>query len=139
MRLNTIVLGFAASAVVAQRPANTSICDYYTSALLQNNTATNQYTLLTLVVNTALIGNYTKPNVGIAVNGILNQGTYNGSTINLLPYFDGSLAAINGGGTMGTSQNFLDDGGKRYKLNHLRRYNNTLRGGSVEDEQTFQR
>ena len=53
----------AAAAVVAAgvaaegRPSNTSICDYYTTALLMNNTAANQNTLLTLVVNTAVIGN----------------------------------------------------------------------------------
>lgn len=47
------VLGTAA----AQRPANMSICDYYTTALLKNNTAANQLTVLTLVVNTAVIGN----------------------------------------------------------------------------------
>lgn len=43
--------------VVAQRPSNVSICDYYTTALLTNNTAENQYTLLTLLVNTVVIGN----------------------------------------------------------------------------------
>lgn len=47
-----------ASTVLAQgRPSNVSICDYYTTALLKNNTAANQKTLLTLVVNTAVIGN----------------------------------------------------------------------------------
>lgn len=45
------------SGVVAQRPSNESICDYYTTALLKNNTAENQYTLLTLLVNTVVIGN----------------------------------------------------------------------------------
>lgn len=39
------------------RPADTSICDYYTSALLKDVTAENQLKLLTLVVNTAVIGN----------------------------------------------------------------------------------
>lgn len=47
----------AASIVSAQRPSGVSICDYYTTALLQNNTAVNQYKLLTLLVNTAVIGN----------------------------------------------------------------------------------
>jgi hypothetical protein len=48
----------AVGSVAAQgRPANISICDYYTTALLTNNTAANQLTLLTLVVNTAVIGN----------------------------------------------------------------------------------
>lgn len=75
-----LIVAAAASAVAAQRPADMSICDYYTGALLMENNATNQNTLLTLVVNTAVIGNYTQPNVGIAVPGILNpNGTYNGN------------------------------------------------------------
>ena len=47
----------AASSVLAQRPTNTPVCDYYTTALLKNNTAENQLTLLTLLVNTVVIGN----------------------------------------------------------------------------------
>jgi hypothetical protein len=104
---------------VAQRPSNTSICDYYTTALLKNNTSANQYTLLTLVVNTALIGNYTAPNVGIAVNGILKPGMYNGTAVNLLPYFDGTLLSTNNGGDSGESQNFLDDGGAAPLLKNM--------------------
>jgi hypothetical protein len=112
MRISTaLTLASATGLVVAQRPTNTSICDYYTTALLMNNTAMNQHTLLTLVVNTAVIGNYTKPNVGISVPGILAKGTYNGIAVNLLPYFDGTLLSTDGGGNNGTSANFLDDGG----------------------------
>ena len=99
------------SALAQQRPMNTSICDYYTTALLKDNNATNQYTLLTLLVNTAVIGNYTKPNVGIAVPGILAPGMYNGTSVSLAGYFNGGLASSNTGGSMGVSKNFLDDGG----------------------------
>lgn len=55
----TIVAATAASisGAQAQRPTNTSICDYYTTALLKENTGANQATLLTLVVNTVVIGN----------------------------------------------------------------------------------
>jgi hypothetical protein len=106
-----LIVAAAASAVAAQRPNGTSICDYYTTALLKENNATNQNTLLTLVVNTAVIGNYTQPNVGIAVPGILNpNGTYMGTPVNLVPYFDGSLVSTNAGGSA-KSVNFLDDGG----------------------------
>lgn len=100
-----------AALVVSQRPANTSICDYYTTALLKENNATNQETLLTLVVNTAVIGNYTKPNVGIKVPGILAPANFNGTQVNLLPYFSGMLASTNTGGSSGVSVNFLDGGG----------------------------
>jgi hypothetical protein len=55
--LSLLVLAVAANA--QSRPNGTSICDYYTTALLKNNTAENQKTLLTLVVNTAVIGNCT--------------------------------------------------------------------------------
>jgi hypothetical protein len=115
MRFTGFLLGVAVTAglAAAQRPANMSICDYYSTALLGNANSTSEYTLLTLLVNTAVIGNYTKPNVGVTVNGILNPGTYNGTQVNLLPYFDGSLLSTNpdNGGTQGVSVNFLDDGG----------------------------
>ncbi|CEJ56762.1 hypothetical protein PMG11_02960 [Penicillium brasilianum] len=113
MRFNTALLAVAAaSTAAAQRPANTSICDYYTTALLKENNATNQYTLLTLLVNTAVIGNYTQPNVGVMVPGILNpNGTYNNTKVNLVPYFDGGLASSNEGGNSGVAKNFLDGGG----------------------------
>jgi len=112
MRSSTILAGLAATVpALAQRPANESICGYYTTALLKNNTGENQLTLLTLLVNTAVIGNYTQPNVGVAVPGILAKGTYNGTEVNLLPYFNGGLASSNRGGDQGVSINFLDDGG----------------------------
>ncbi|KAK2056886.1 hypothetical protein LY76DRAFT_575567 [Colletotrichum caudatum] len=101
----------AAGVAVSQRPTDTPVCDYYTTALLKNNTAENQYTLLTLLVNTAVIGNYTMPNVGVKVAGILAPGTYNGAEVNLLPYFNGALASSNRGGSSGVSVNFLDGGG----------------------------
>ena len=110
MKLTLTTLALV-GAVAAQRPANMSICDYYTTALLKDNTAKNQYTLLTLLVNTAVIGNYTQPNVGVVVPGILAPGKYNGTDVNLLPYFDGGLASTNDGGSSGVAQNFLDDGG----------------------------
>jgi len=107
--LTTIAV--AAGTVIAQRPTNISVCDYYTTALLVNNTAANQKTLLTLLVNTAVIGNYTKPNVGVSVPGILTPGMFNGTQVNLAPYFDGGFASSNTGGKSGESKNFLDGGG----------------------------
>ncbi|KAK0388978.1 hypothetical protein NLU13_2555 [Sarocladium strictum] len=53
MRYSNLAILAAATAVSAQRPEDESICDYYTKALLKENTAKNQATLLTLVVNTA--------------------------------------------------------------------------------------
>ena len=48
-----------------------SLCDKYTTALLVNNTVENQATLLTLLVNTVVIGNYTQSNTGVVVPDIL--------------------------------------------------------------------
>lgn len=93
------------------RPNDTSICDYYTTALLQDNSAENQYALLVKLVNTAVIGNYTQPNKGVVVPGILAPGRVNGTDINLLPYFNGGLASSNRGGDAGVAINFLDGGG----------------------------
>lgn len=59
MKFSSVLLAAAASVVNAQRPASVSICDYYTTALLKENTAENQLTLLTLLVNTVVIGNCT--------------------------------------------------------------------------------
>jgi hypothetical protein len=112
MQLKAIAILAAVSSAVAQRPTDVSICDYYTTALLKENTAANQKTLLTLVVNTAVIGNYTEPNVGIAVPGVLNpDGEFNGTKVNLLPYFNGGLKSTNRGGSSGVAVNFLDGGG----------------------------
>jgi hypothetical protein len=84
--------------------------DYYTTALLKDNNSTNQLALLTLLVNTAVIGNYTQPNHN-AVPGILSPNAmFNGSAVNLAPYFSGALKSTNVNGTA-SSANFLDDGG----------------------------
>ena len=155
MRSSTILAGLAATVpAFAQRPANESICSYYTTALLKNNTGENQLTLLTLLVNTAVIGNYTQPNVGVAVPGILAKGTYNGTEVNLLPYFNGGLASSNRGGDKGVSINFLDDGGaaplmmnmpangtssNQYKLlTHLYQYFGALLGCSAAGFPAYQ-
>lgn len=126
MQLQLLGLLLAAGASLAQRPAETSICDYYTGALLMNNTAANQMTLLTLLVNTAVIGNYTMPNVGVSVPGILNpNGTFNGTAVNLVPYFSGELASTNNGGAAGESVNFLDGGGAAPLLLNMPAEDNT--------------
>jgi hypothetical protein len=53
----------------------------------------------------------TAPNIGTVVPGILAPGKVNGTDVNLLPYFDGSLASSNRGGSSGVAVNNLDGGG----------------------------
>ena len=143
MKVSSFVVGFAG--LVAASPAP-SLCDKYTTALLKKDTAANQQLLLTLVVNTAVIGNYTQPNgmaidglsnvrhllictrsylVGIAVPGILAPGYYNGEAVNLLPYFNGALASTNQGGKCGVSVNFLDGGGAAALMQNLPAFSDT--------------
>ncbi|KAF7865717.1 hypothetical protein EAF04_005883 [Stromatinia cepivora] len=116
-------------AVTAQRPTDTSICDYYTNALFKNNTAHLQQHLMLRIVNIAFIGNYGKSSIqsstvafthrtltgeksrpSVNVTGILLNGTYNGIKVDLSPYFGGGFFSTNGGGKP-ISVNFLDGGG----------------------------
>ncbi|KAK5111542.1 hypothetical protein LTR62_004838 [Meristemomyces frigidus] len=109
-----LLIAALASVGLAQRPADVSICDYYTEHIFPVNNATNQKAVIVAVVNTAVIGNYTHDaqKTDIAVPGILAaNATYNSTSVNLLPYFDGSLASSNQGGAQGVSVNFLDGGG----------------------------
>jgi hypothetical protein len=83
-----------------------------TTALLKDNTAENQKTVLTLIVNTAIIGNYSSnPGSLNAVPGILAPGTGDYEGVNLAPYFSGGLTSTNTGGDKGDIVNFLDGGG----------------------------
>ncbi|KAM0517433.1 hypothetical protein ACHAPE_004964 [Trichoderma viride] len=112
MRLSNALLVLTAAAANAQRPADVSMCDYYTKTLLgKDNTPENQLQLITLLVNTVILGNYTTPNTGIAVPGLLAPAVVNGENVNLLPYFSGELATTNRGDCHGISLNFLDGGG----------------------------
>ncbi|KAH7412881.1 hypothetical protein BKA64DRAFT_731128 [Cadophora sp. MPI-SDFR-AT-0126] len=126
----------------AQRPANVSICNYYSQTILGENTAASQKLLMTLIINTVVLGNYTTPNVGIPVHGIASPGVQDGQDVNLLPYFTGALLSTNGGGDVGVSKLFLDDGGagalsmnmsslgtnsaQFFLLNHIWQYFGTL-------------
>ena len=49
--------------------------------------------------------------MGIKVPGILAAGEYNGTAVDLAPYFNGGFASTNTGKGMGMSVNFLDGGG----------------------------
>ncbi|KAL9128216.1 MAG: hypothetical protein Q9217_003062 [Psora testacea] len=111
-----LTLSTLISAAYAQRPENISICDYYTPALFGENSAANQYKHLTYLVNTVVIGSYNNTHAraaDIKVPGILAPGEFNGTKVNLLPYFNGGLKSSNRGGSSGVAVNFLDDGGAK--------------------------
>jgi len=144
MQFKNLVTAALVGAAAAQ--GNVSLCDKYTMALTGVNNATTQYTVLTLLVNTVVIGNYSPLGVMNAVPGILTPGMAGGKNVSLLQYFDGSLLSSNRGGKA-VSVNFLDDGGavplmankpangtssNQYKLlTHLYQYFGTLLGCST--------
>jgi hypothetical protein len=111
MKLQSTVFFTLLSTLFAQRPSNTTICDFWTPTILGSNTAANQALLITFIINTVVLGNYTTPNVGIPVAGFASPGIYNGTKVELLPYFTGALNSTNLGGSQGSSKLFLDDGG----------------------------
>lgn len=100
-----------------------------------------------------LIISDTQPNVGITVPGILAKGTYNGTAVNLAPYFTGALESTNRGGSSGVSVNFLDDGGatpllmnkpangttsnQYFLVSHLYEYFGTLLGCTMQGGSAF--
>jgi hypothetical protein len=101
---------FSGLAVAGSVVAQQSLCNKYTAALFGSNSEANQELLLTKLVNTVVIGNYTA-GAANAVPGILTPTTYMGEQVNLLQYFDGTLASSNRGGKCGVKVNFLDGGG----------------------------
>ncbi|PTB46053.1 uncharacterized protein TrAFT101_004472 [Trichoderma asperellum] len=154
MRLSNVLLALTAAAANAERPADVSMCDYYTKTLLgKENTPENQALLVTLLVHTVILGNYTTPNVGIAVPGLLAPAVVNGENVNLLPYFSGEYATTNRGDPQGVSINFLDGGGpapllhnkpaddetsnQYFLVTHLHQYFGTLIGCTYQGYPAF--
>lgn len=91
-----------------------SICDTYSASILGAASPENQHLLMTLFVNTALAGNHTTPNTGIAVNGTIRPGQWKGEAVDLMPWFNGALASSNpcpDDCGQGVSVNWLDSGG----------------------------
>jgi hypothetical protein len=109
MARQILFLAIVALSASAQRPCDTSICDYYSNNVLGSTNATAEKTLVTKLVNAALIGIYTTP---MQVAGILaNNATFNGTKVDLTPYFNGDKKTTNTGKKHGVSVNWLDGGG----------------------------
>lgn len=106
--LTLIGSGFASA---AKRAANATICEHYSTLLLGASNATTQHTLMTLVVNTAVIGNYSSASKSYVPGILATDATYNNVKVDLLQFFDGSLYSTNNGVATPGSTNFLDGGG----------------------------
>lgn len=93
--------------------------DKYSVTFFGDNNSTQQEYVSSLLIITTLVCIFTGlgtsrtdlPGSSIAFSGALETGQQDGETVNLLPYFDGSLATTNRG-NKAVAVNFLDSGGK---------------------------
>ncbi|KAH8802513.1 hypothetical protein F5884DRAFT_473714 [Xylogone sp. PMI_703] len=95
--LLTVVVSLVAAGrgSLAQRPSNSSICDYYATTLYGTNTSTTQFRLMQNIVALAFGGGTHLPGASNDSTGILNPGTFEGLRVNLRSWFDGSKATTN--------------------------------------------
>lgn len=88
------LLLFGASAL-AQRPENTSICDYYNEQKYGEASKDNQYQLIQGIVSLAFAGSSNIGNAPERITGIFNLGVEDEEPVDLLPWFNGSKASSN--------------------------------------------
>ncbi|KAN0089018.1 hypothetical protein V8E51_019278 [Hyaloscypha variabilis] len=79
----------------AQRPSNATICDYYAISNYGANTTATQLKLMSSILALAFGGHGTLPNVNSSITGIFNPGTFDGTAVNLQPWFNGSKDSTN--------------------------------------------
>ena len=95
----SIVLAFLFTVLLrvslAQRPSNASICDYYAEKVYGTNNSDTQFQLVEGIVALAFGGAFNLTNISSDITGILNPGTYQGLSVDLQPWFDGTLDSTN--------------------------------------------
>ncbi|KAL5346479.1 hypothetical protein ACLOAV_008750 [Pseudogymnoascus australis] len=98
--------------ILAQRPSSISICDYYTQVEYGSASEENQFKLMQGIVALAFAGPKSIPskNVPKELTGILNLGVEGGHRVDLMPFFNGTLASTNLN-NQPVGINWLDDGG----------------------------
>ncbi len=94
----------------AQRPTNSSICDYYAQVRYGVNNSDTQFQLVQGIVTLAFGGGFNLSNISSDITGILNPGNFSGTPVDLRPWFNGSLASTNLN-NQPVGLNWLDGGG----------------------------
>ncbi len=94
---------------LAQRPTNTSTCDYYATSLYGSNNSTTQFQLIQSIVALAFGGGANLSNVSSEITGILNPGSFQNLTVDLRPWFNGSIDSTNLN-NQAVGIDWLDDG-----------------------------
>ena len=105
-----LVLALLFGLSVAQRPSNASICDYYAQSLYGTNSSETQFNLIQDVVALAFGGHFNLTNVSTDITGILNPGTFQNLSVDLQPWFNGSIDSTNLN-NQPVGIDWLDDGG----------------------------
>jgi hypothetical protein len=105
-----IVLAILFGLGLAQRPTNASTCDYYATVQFGSNSSTTQFQLIQSIVALAFGGGFNLSNVSSDITGILNPGTFQNTTVDLLPWFNGSVDSTNLN-NQAVGINWLDEGG----------------------------
>ena len=96
---------------LAQRPSTASTCDYYAQSLYGVNNSQTQYQLVQHIVALAFAGAPSgNTNISSDITGILNPGTFQGSPVDLAPWFNGAIDSTNLN-DQAVGINWLDDGG----------------------------
>lgn len=106
-----IVLVLFISACQAQRSAtNLTTCDYYAQQLYGQNNNVTQYRLIQHIVSLAFGGGgFSGSNVSSDLTGILYPGSLSGVSVDLRPWFNGTIDSTNLY-NQPVGINWLDDG-----------------------------
>ncbi|KUJ18985.1 uncharacterized protein LY89DRAFT_581946 [Mollisia scopiformis] len=112
-----LVLSLLLVPVLAQRPSNASLCDYYAIQLFGANTTSSQFSLVQNIVALAFAGGSGVANASSALTGNFNPGSFlnpvtsQDINVDLRPWFNGSIDSTNVNGDPSTV-NWLDGGGQ---------------------------
>jgi hypothetical protein len=94
----------------AQRPQNATICDYYAVANFGSNSTGTQLKLMESILALAFGGAGPLQNVSSSITGIFNAGSFDGTPVDLQPWFNGSKQSTNLN-DQAVSIDWLDGGG----------------------------
>jgi hypothetical protein len=89
-----VVFLAAGQVVLGQRPNNTVICDYYAEQRYGGNNGTTQFQLMQDIVALAFGGGAGVKNAWSNMTGNFNPGTYMGTPVDLITWFDGSSECL---------------------------------------------
>lgn len=79
----------------AQRPDDATLCDYYAENLYGDKSNASQAKLVRSIVSLAFGGPEGLQNVSEELTGILHPGNFEGISVDLQPWFNGSIDSTN--------------------------------------------